>query len=494
MRLTSLLAAICAFAMATPAARSQETFNASAAPDAAGPTDEKFDGGDKDDGEPPLGHEGGPCTGINRVLNRGRCNPRQLPSYTGCGPYYNDYSNYVRETLKHFSGLCEVRGSELWCHQRIAGMCNPSAGGLPEDPLVDSGMRLTPSCEMVCQGRAPPPSTLSRQPPAYEPIAPVPSPPTCDMPSLEQLAEAPLDGDVAVAYLMAPDDGDIAIAQSLAPEDGDIAVALALPDTLVLKGGAMKTGVFVAEPPPVVLRGKASVNGWRMPPAQPAGSKRLQGYATKSIRIPATYKPSRPKSQALSPQTQTTMQLVLSGGVNKYDPDVGRERFISGFLQGMAHRMQELTNHFEEKPRVQLLTEKEREQWRKSDMCQIHTEAEPVFEDAIVRPAKKPTGAAKFIVDMVEAVVKHGDGGAFEKGNLAKALKYVGPLVSGADFINTYRETFQKFVERDEKLMKALEASPTQDVDPAYYGYLAGEDSADAYSYMVKSVFSLVIK
>lgn len=93
----------------------------------------------------------GNCTGIYKEWINGRCNPRQLPGYTNCGPYYNSYQNFVQATLQHLGGACVIRnGNQLWCHQREAGMCNPDAGGRPDWSLVDSGTRLTPTCQTVC--------------------------------------------------------------------------------------------------------------------------------------------------------------------------------------------------------------------------------------------------------------------------------------------------------------------------------------------------------
>jgi hypothetical protein len=90
------------------------------------------------------------CFGVDRVWVAGRCNARQPTSYIGCGPWYG-YNNFLRSTLDHYAGNCEFHnGNQLWCHQRQPGMCNPDLGGLPEEPLVDTGVRYDANCQFQC--------------------------------------------------------------------------------------------------------------------------------------------------------------------------------------------------------------------------------------------------------------------------------------------------------------------------------------------------------
>jgi hypothetical protein len=85
---------------------------------------------------------------------------RPLPGYTNCGPWYNNYNNFVRAMTQHYGGFCEVRnGNQVWCHARIPGTCNADAtGGRPDSPMLDTGVRYTPQCRSVCDrlaGRQP---------------------------------------------------------------------------------------------------------------------------------------------------------------------------------------------------------------------------------------------------------------------------------------------------------------------------------------------------
>ena len=127
------LCVICAIFIHT--ARAQEVFSGGD----QGSDNEEFN---SNDGGPGPG--GGPSGGFYG-------GHRQITNYTGCGPWYNSYNNYVQTMLKHWGGGCEMRnGNQIFCHQRKAGMCNPDAGELPEWPLVDSGSRFTPNCQQIC--------------------------------------------------------------------------------------------------------------------------------------------------------------------------------------------------------------------------------------------------------------------------------------------------------------------------------------------------------
>ena len=198
-----------------------------------------------------------------------------------------------------FKSTCHVVGGSI--------QCDPSGGpGVEQFAGGDSPQR--PGSDVFVGGskdggpppaRVPPPPGLVGGTPQQNPCPngncgvdggpplETPPPPPCDMPSFQDLALTPDDGAVAVAYSLAPEGGDIAVAQSLAPDDGDIAVALALSSPVTLQGGVKQNDVFYPQPPPTVLRGKVSVNGWPTAPDKP-----LQGYVTKSLRIPVTYKPN----------------------------------------------------------------------------------------------------------------------------------------------------------------------------------------------------------
>jgi hypothetical protein len=314
-------------------------------------------------------------------------------------------------------------------------------------------------------------------------------PPPCDMPTPEQLAQVPDDGDVAIAYMLPPEGGDIAQAQMLPPEDGDIAVALALPSEVTLKGGVRQNGTFTAPAKPTVLRGKASVNGW---PTAPDGSKKLQGYAVKSLRVPVTYQPAHSRPSGVSPQESTKIQLVLSGGTNLYNPEVGEQRFIAGFLQCMAARLKEKSRYgFRPPP-------KEPEP---GESCKINPKPprpQAVFDDAINEPDEDPAGAAKFFTDMFDEAFKHNKTLAERWPGIEKTLGVFGPLVAGASFIKPYRDTLKEIMKRDKALQKELAqvngADPryaSRQPDPQDVGCLVGQDMADAYVYFVQTSFAL---
>ncbi len=334
--------------IAAPAhfAHAQDVFSSgdSDSSSGGGPAGDNFNGGD------PGGehYDAGELTPHSKI--------RPLPGYTNCGPWYNSYQNFVEAMMKHYAGWCQVRnGNQVWCHARKAGNCNPDAtGGQPDSPILDTGVRYTPNCQSVCDRRVVEGIPFQPAPINHARIAPKPP---CSMPPLEQLAQPLQDGDVAVAYALPSDNGDIggdvAVAQALSPDSGDIggdvAVALALPAQVTLNGQATQVtlsgqatinGVFLAPPPDLVVQGRRVQSG-----LQSSKPIKLQGYVTKSLRIPVTYKSAHPKTRNVSPAVKQKETLILQGNAGTYDAEVGKQRFIAGFIEGMQAELKHLNHH-----------------------------------------------------------------------------------------------------------------------------------------------------
>jgi len=464
------------FLIVTPSthfARAQDYFSSGDSDSGGGgPSNENFSSGDD-------GNNGGPS---NDSFG-GSPRYRPLPGYTNCGPWYNSYSNFVRAMMQHYGGWCQVRnGNQVWCHARKAGNCNPDAtGGQPNSPILDTGMRYTPNCQSVCDRTVaegghyePVPMTRTRTPPV---------PPPCEMPSVEQLAQPPDDGAIAVAYALPPDDGDVAVAEALPPDDGDIAVALALPAPVTLSGGATKAGVFMAPSPPVRLTGGVSENQNSTPPQKPV---RLRGFLTKSLRVPITYKPSHPKPLNTSPQFKQQETKVLQGSAGTYSADVGKERFMEGLREGMLNELKQLARQGQEKKveDEQKLAKKREKLLNKQ--CEIKGSPSPVFGE--LNPKKNVGEVGKFIIDIFN------DGIAEEKKTRRlyklKKIPLIGPIFGGLDFVTSYVETFQTLMERDKRIRDAMENSAGHDLDPRDVGYIAGQDLADAYQVYLKGSFA----
>lgn len=178
----------------------------------------------------------------------------------------------------------------------------------------------------------------------------------------------------------------------------------------------------------------------------------------------------------------TKVQLVLSGGAGTYSPDVGKERFLAGFLQCLSERLEEKTR-YGSRPKAATPSN--------AESCKIEPAPLPVFEDSVKKPSEKPSEAAKFVSDMVEAVFKFNGELKERFPGLEKALGVFGPLLSGGAFLNSYRETLMDIVDRDTSLKQAMARSAGYDLDPQDVGCLAGRDAADAYAFFVQASFGL---
>ena len=482
----SIVCSLCALSSVKHDAMAQDVF---AGKDSGGGQPEGFDAGDGN-------------SGPENFADRERYRP--LPSYTNCGPWYNSYDRFVHDMMRHYGGMCEVRnGNQVWCHARIAGNCNADAtGGRPDSPVLDTGVRYTPQCQSICdrtvaQPVPPPPFPT---PVLRRPIDLSADDLPCSMPSLEQLAQAPDGGDFAVAAALPPEGGDVAEARRLPPQDGEVAIALALPSTKTLTGGVTETGVFAPQPPPLVLRGKATINGWPLPPQN---GYRLQGYATKSLRIPVTYKTTNGGRPTVSTGVQgrivptdhsAKIHMVLTGGAHHYSEEEGRYRCISGFLQGMAAEMSQQARTGEaEKAKAENKAARQSDKAR-GTTCEIRANPPQAFEDAVVHPDEEPIGAGKFVTDMLDKVFHNNKELEEQFPKLKQSLKFLGPLLEGAGLVKSFKDTYEVMTLRDQRIRKIIQSSPDRFIDPAQFCWFVGQDAADTYALTVRSIFSLKIK
>ncbi|MEO8467600.1 MAG: hypothetical protein ABI640_19925 [Gammaproteobacteria bacterium] len=358
-----------------------------------------------------------------------------------------------------------------------AGPCRPFGLGGYDWCQNPEGTRLPDGC--VCDRGVPAPPR-----PLRTPIERDPAEAPCEMPAPADLARPPDDGDVAVAYVLAPD-------------GGDIAVALALRADTTLTGGVKQDDVFTPPPKPLALQGRATVNGWPTLPDKPI---RLQGFATQTLRVPVTYKPAQRKPSTITPQQKRTVQLVLTGGTDTYDPEVGKQRFITGFLQCMNKALKAETHYqglVKVKPRGP------------PQSCSLEVPAgaqgrtRPTVQRAIDTPLdpKKPVATTGFITSAIDTVFKSNPTLQQYFPQLEKVVGIFGPVIDGADMLTSYKETLDKISARDVLLRKALDTVngndpryASRELDPLDVGCLAGKDAADAYIYYVKTVVQLTLK
>ncbi|MBS0580624.1 MAG: hypothetical protein JSR36_15310 [Proteobacteria bacterium] len=382
---------------------------------------------------------------------------------------------------------CHVVGNSVACDPTETFAGHDSDGQPPT--VVDGGPPFpTPIPKPVPE---PQPTVGGETDPKYTPVDTTLSGP-CEeaTPGPDVLAQPPEDGDVAIAYLMAPDGGDVAVAR---PLDGARGVVLAKQVTLT---GGISTDRFTV-PDRTLLRGATSVNGWPTAPSNPA---RFSLYATKSLRVPITYKPVRQPP----PAAPGTLGQVPRG---RYSAEVAQQRFLAGFLQCMDQELIKLTP----RPNRREYHRKNREfnylcqfEKAKTPPGKIPQIIENPFRDEVPDVPDTPDAPeipvngkylekVSTLIDMFDEAVKHQHDLEKAFPQFARSLGLIGPLAKGSALVEDYAKVLKKLYSRDKQLRKDLAAADRAGtyLDPKDVGCLAGRDAADAYAYYVKTGFQL---